>query len=503
MARLPFDPARIIGPQVPAKTPAHKERQLLAHTGEAAQLTVSQVADLIKNTLEQRVPGPLRVVGQVSNLSCNNHWYFSLKDEQAVLHCVAWASSARKFGFMPKQGDEVVVTGAVSHYLPQGRTQLYVTQLQPVGAGALDLKFRAMCDELRGLGYFDEARKKPLPAFPRRIAVITSKTGAAIHDVLDTARRRCCAVCLLIVDVRVQGDGAARQIARAIAHVDRHRQKLGVDAILVTRGGGSMEDLWAFNERVVADAAFRCRLPLVAAIGHESDTTVIELVADVRAATPTQAVMRLIPARSELAQQAQHLEHRLALLLRRAIEQSRQRLRFIAQHEAFRQPELVVRRAGDKVASLRRGLLHALSMRVASQRAAIENLAGRLAEARPQELTARRRERLAVLDDRLSRAVTRHARVLAEKISSLDRQLSCIDPHSVLSRGYSYTTDAAGRLVRSVADVRAGQAMVTRVSDGSIDSVAGKVRGRIDRAGAAAKEHAAAANQLDLFSPSR
>ena len=188
---------------------------------------------------------------------------------------MAWASSARRFGFTPKVGDQVVVTGHISHYPAQGRTQLYVSAMAPVGAGALEQRFQALCQTLRGLGYFDPETKQPLPLLPRRIAVITSASGAAVHDVIDTARRRSKAVGIVIVDVRVQGDGAADAVADAIGRVDADSARLGIDAILVTRGGGSVEDLWAFNERVVADAAHTCGLPLVAAIGHESDTTVI------------------------------------------------------------------------------------------------------------------------------------------------------------------------------------------------------------------------------------
>ncbi|MHC4142614.1 MAG: exodeoxyribonuclease VII large subunit, partial [Planctomycetota bacterium] len=236
-----------------------------------------------------------------------------------VLH-----STARSFGFEPEDGTEVIATGHLSHYGPQGRTQLYVDRLEPVGAGALEIRFRALCKELRGLGYFDQDRKKPLPALPRRIAVITSATGAALQDVIATASNRLPAVGFVLIDVRVQGEGAAEQVAAAMRMADDRRFELGIDAILVTRGGGSAEDLWAFNERIVADAAYACELPLVAAIGHESDTTVIELVADVRAATPTQAVVRLVPARTQLQEQVAHLQDRLRFLLGRHLERQRQ-----------------------------------------------------------------------------------------------------------------------------------------------------------------------------------
>jgi exodeoxyribonuclease VII large subunit len=410
---LPFDPDQALGAEPPSKD-------------ESGPLTVSDVAELIKATLEGHTPSPLRVIGQVSNLSSRGHWYFSLKDESAVLGCVAWSSTARGFGFVPEDGAEVIATGHLSHYGPQGRTQLYVRHLEPVGAGALELRFRAMCEELRGLGYFDEARKKPLPLLPRRVAVITSAAGAAVQDVIATAAGRLAAVGLVILDVRVQGEGAAEQIAAAIRLADARRSELGIEAILVTRGGGSAEDLWAFNERVVAHAAYECGLPLVAAIGHESDTTVIELVADVRAATPTQAVVRLMPARAQLQEQVGHLGDRLRFLLGRHLERQRQRLSLVERFALFRDPAAMVTQARDAVAKL---------------------------------------------DQRLGRAVAVHVRRCRDRFEGMSRHLAGVDPHGVLNRGYSYTTTADGRLVASVDDVEPGARMTTRVRDGSIDSV--------------------------------
>ncbi len=438
MALLPFDPDQAKGPEVRSDAPDH--------------MTVSEVADLIRSTLETHMPSPLRVIGQVSNLSNRKHWYFSLKDEQAVVSCVAWASAAGTFGFVPDEGDEVVATGSVTHYGPQGRTQFYVTRLEPVGAGVLELKFRAMCDELRRLGYFDLQHKKPLPVFPRRIAVITSAGGAAVQDVISTAAERCRAVGLLILDVRVQGDGAAEQVAAAIRRIDADAERLGVDAILVTRGGGSVEDLWAFNERVVADAVHECRLPLLAAIGHESDTTVIELVADVRAATPTQAIMRLIPSADELTGQLDHLDRRLRLLVRRHVERQRQRLDAAARSALLRDPRALVHQA---------------------------------------------REKLATLAARLGRATTVHVRRRRERTEALGRQLAAVDPHGVLGRGYSYTTTESGALLVSVNDVSDGDRIVTRVRDGSIDSVVGQAAGR--RGSGRPVE----APQMDLFEADR
>ncbi|MHC4107197.1 MAG: exodeoxyribonuclease VII large subunit, partial [Planctomycetota bacterium] len=433
MGRLRFDSDRVAGP-APSDAEAADE-----NTADSP-LTVSQAAALIKEALERGVPAPIWVVGEVSNLSAQQHWFFSLKDESAVLSCVAWASSVRKFDFVPSDGQQVIAAGHVSHYGPQGRTQLYVSDLKPLGAGALELRFRAMCDELRGLGYFDETRKKPLPTFPRRIAVITSAGGAAVQDVVVTAEQRCRAVGLLVVDVRVQGEGAAAQIAEAIRWVDTHDQRLGIDAVLVTRGGGSVEDLWAFNEREVADAAFACGVPLVAAIGHESDTTVIELVADVRAATPTQAVMRLVPAADQLHQQVDHLSHRLGFVLKRVVEHQRQR--------------------GERA---QRDLIRILRGRVSHERSRLEQLSGRLARLAPPVVLARQRERVAVLADRLAHALRYRLTGLGGRLAALERELVAVDPDRVLGRGYSYTMHADGRLVRSAGEVRAGQRIRTRV----------------------------------------
>ncbi len=495
MSRLPFDPERIHGP-ADDPPPARRERRY-EHAAEAAELSVSEVASLIKSTLDERMPGPLRVVGEVSNLSARHHWYFSLKDENAVVGCVAWASTARKFGFTPKDGDEVVVRGRVSHYPPQGRTQFYVDSMKPVGAGALEAKFRAMCDELRREGYFDESTRQPLPVFPRRIAVVTSASGAAVQDVIATARQRWSAVRVLVVDARVQGDGAAASVAHAIRAIDRRREQLAVDVILVTRGGGSMEDLWAFNERPVADAIFRCTTPVVAAIGHESDTTVAELVADLRAATPTQAAMRIIPSAADLRTQVDHRADQMRRLLVRSTE-----------------------RSVARVADAGRGLPRTIMATIDRRHRRLERLATRLERLRPERAAAAQRQQLAVAADRLRRAaraaVARSSEVdrlehqLGEawtrtverrrgRLTSAGARLASVDPRRVLHRGYSITLNAAGEVVRSKGEVKAGDRLTTKVEDGTIDSV---VDGAPARRRRTRKPAADDPPQMDLFGES-
>ena len=494
MPRLPFDPADV-PPDKEKPKPARRERKQYGNIAEANHITVSQATELIKATLENRIPSPLRVIGQVSNLKSRNHWYFSLKDDAAVLDCVAWASSAKKFKFTPSDGDEVVATGHISHYPPQGRTQMYVTGLKPVGAGALEIEFRKLCEELRGLGYFDPSHKKPLPLFPRRIAVITSRDSAAAADVLNTASRRCAAVGLLMIDVRVQGESAKEQVARAVRWVNKHHDRLGVDAMLITRGGGSMEDLWAFNERIVADAVFKSSLPVVAAIGHESDTTVVELVADVRAATPTQAVMLAIPDAAELIRQVDHLSGRLRLMTNRIYENAAQRSTTAGR-------------------DFRRSLRH----RLQRERSRIDRAAAQLAALAPQVMISKRHERVAVAADRLDRAIRRrvdqrphikqlrlnlhrasmrHIQRLRERVDAWDHRLEAIDPRRVLRRGYSMTELADGSLLRSVAQIKTGAGLKTHLVDGVIDSVVGgsAPRKRRSRKGKSSE----ADSQMDLF----
>lgn len=438
--------------------------------GSDAPLTVAAVALLVSRVLEERLPRSIRVVGEVSNFSNRTHWYFRLKDDNAVLDCVMFAAAARKAGFTPRDGDKVVLRGRVEFYAKQGRTQFYAESMEAVGAGDLERRLRELVEELRGLGWLDNDRKRPLPSFPRRVAVVTSRTGAALQDVLSTMRKRCPAVDVALVDVRVQGDGAAASVAAAIDWLSQHAAELMIDAILVTRGGGSIEDLWAFNERVVAQAIVRASVPVVAAIGHETDTTVAELVADERAATPTQAAMRLTPDRAALSEQVDQLFARAGLSVRRCVERGRDRLLAL------------VRRAD-----------HAAHRAVSSRQVRVERLGSRLALLRPEAVYAARRTLLAELSHRLRRSIDRRLALVdvaglstdldrawriaherrAARVDALERELAVTGPRAVLARGYSVTTGADGRAVRSTRDVSPGQTVKTIVADGSFTSTVG------------------------------
>ena len=282
---------------------------------------------------------------------------------------------------------------------------------------------------------------------PTRIAVVTSRSAAALQDVIDTAARRWPGCELVLVDVRVQGDSAAPQIAEAINRLSTHGRDLGIDAILLTRGGGSIEDLWAFNERVVADAIWDCNLPVVAAIGHETDVTVAELVADVRCATPTQAAMTLVPDQAMLQQQVDQSADRLMLALKRRAQHERQRLRAAERHPAMSRPERFVAQASQALGRLSRRLDRALPAIVATHAPKLESISRAL----PQAMTRRvARER--------------------EALEALARELDAVGPASVLGRGYTYTLGPDGDLLRSAQAASAAGRLTTVFADGKVAS---------------------------------
>jgi exodeoxyribonuclease VII large subunit len=455
---------------------------------------------VIDRSLRVGVPKPIRVTGEVSGFRDRTHWWFDLKDENAVVSCVMFQSGARKAGFIPDNGQEVVASGRIEFYEKQGKTQLYIESLKPVGVGELELRFRALCEELRTLGWFDIERKRPLPWFPRRIAVITSRTGAALQDVLNTMNRRCPAVGAVIVDVRVQGDRAANEVAAAVDWISREHEAMGVDAVVVTRGGGSMEDLWAFNERVLAEAIVRCSIPVVAAIGHETDTTIAELVADERCATPTQAAMRLTPDRASLDEQLTQLRRRLGTSLRNGLRHEITRVRAIITNPVFANPGMLVTRASERADRAESDMRRAMRDRIHAANLRLERLASRVHAGRPEAVHSARLVKADELETRLRAAMRRTLERRADRLAGYTRELDAVGPMQVLQRGYSVTLDADGRAVRDPAQVAPGQIIDSRVLGGVIRStVSGARAAPIDRRPKRKAPSDDPADQMDLF----
>ncbi|HEV56072.1 MAG TPA: exodeoxyribonuclease VII large subunit, partial [Phycisphaerales bacterium] len=290
--------------------------------------TVSEVSTLIKVALEGGLPGRLTVTGQISGFKrhASGHAYFALKDDKSVLAAVMWKSKLAAVRFAPEDGMAVLATGYIDLYEPTGKVQLYVDRLEPAGVGALQVAFEQMVKRLRAEGLFDDRHKKPLPRFAMRIGILTSPSGAAIVDIVNSIRSRWPCARLFFRPVPVQGPGAAEEIARAVVQVNRENAHRRLDLLIVGRGGGSLEDLWAFNEEVLARAIHASRIPIISAVGHEVDITIADLVADARASTPTQAGVIAVPDLAEVTARLDQAAARLRQNLRNRLDLSRQRL---------------------------------------------------------------------------------------------------------------------------------------------------------------------------------
>jgi len=433
------------------------------------ELSVTAAAELVATAIAEHVRRPLRIVGQVSGLSRKTHWYFNLKDENSVIQCVMWQGRAARAPTVT-EGDEIRATGIFEFWTRSGRAQFIVERLEARGMGSLEARFRALCAELEAKGWFEEERKPRLPLLPRHIAIITSRTGAALRDCLATAAARCPGVAITVIDVPVQGDGAAKEIARAIRRVDAVAAQRGFDAILVTRGGGSREDLWAFNERVVAEAAYACRTPLVAAIGHEPDVEIIELVAH-RAATPTRGIVMLIPDRAALLEQLAHWRARAARAAQRRHAELSQHLAALGRHALVRRPaEALLEWPRAHLAERRRDLFDAMRRRLDTQRVRLVSIERRTERIRPHARVASAQERMAQLARRVHRALEGALARRRQTLEALERHLAGIGPEQVLARGYSITSDHDGRIVRDAAALTPGERVRTRVAHGTFES---------------------------------
>lgn len=495
--------------------------EMTSAPSSAAPMTVSQLSALVKSAIESALPATLHVVGEISNFKrhASGHLYFTLKDAGSEISCVVWRSDAARIKFEPKDGTEVIASGSVEVFERAGRYQLYVRRLDPRGVGALELAFRQLREKLEKQGFFDVSRKRALPRMPATIAVVTSPTGAAIADILRTLERRFPCVRVLVFPVRVQGDGAAAEIARAIQDANSQAAALGgIDVMIVGRGGGSLEDLWAFNEEAVARAIFQSAIPVISAVGHEVDVTIADLVADVRAATPTAAAELAVPMLSDLLDDLATVAFRLHRRLRSSLELGAARLTGLLARACFwdalgivRQPaqlldetisacqlrlreairtaqrrvergENLVARISPHASLLRghaalatgvqrlgRGMERALSIRLR----ATEFVDHRLARSSPVARLARSREQAQAAAMQLETAATRRLETLEARLGSTQALLHAVSHERVLARGFSITRTKKGRrIVRSIGEVADGDRLVTQVADGEFESQA-------------------------------
>ena len=442
---------------------------------EPRVLTVSELTRSVRSALEAQI-GTVWVEGEISNYrkQPSGHQYFTLKDAQSQVACVWFARAGLRLKQIAlTDGMQVQVRGALTVYEARGQYQLNVQVVQAGGAGLLQAKFEALKRKLEAEGLFDAARKRPLPKFPAAIGIVTSPTGAALRDVLNILARRAPWVRVVISPVRVQGDGAAEEIAAAIGEFNRFEEfdLPPVDVILVGRGGGSVEDLWEFNEEVVARAIAASAIPIVSAVGHEIDFTIADFAADLRAPTPSAAAELLVPDTAPLLQRLARLRGQLQRAATGLLGHEKGRLDFLARSALFREPGKRISEAAQQTDLTAEALRRGMQMRldVAGQR--LTALKATVRRHRPDQLLALRRLRFEgahlQLADRLRQGL-KERRAHLERVSQV---LNLLAPEAMLARGYSVTTTAAGKIVYSVNDVLPHTTIVTKLRDGSIKSV--------------------------------
>jgi len=417
-----------------------------------APLTVTQLTLLLRETLATEFTDVL-VAGEISNLrpAGSGHLYFTLKDDSSHLRCVMFRSAVQVLVFTPADGQRVVVRGQITLYPARGDLQLVVDRLEPLGRGALQLAFEQLKERLAAEGLFDETRKRPLPFFPRHVGIATALGGAALHDILVILRSRCPALHVVVRPVRVQGAGAADDIVRALDDLNAYP---ALEVLIVGRGGGSLEDLWPFNEERVGRAIVASRLPVIAAVGHEVDFTIACLVADRRAPTPTAAAEMVVPRVVDLEARVARCAGALGEALARRRDAERRRVAALAGR--VRDPRRYVRDLDDRAASLETRLVRALRGRVDGAARTVETAAHRLQLQHPVTRLARVAEAVEDGRRRLERAVAAVVRDGRACVARGARSLDDLSPLAVLQRGYSLTRRPDGSVVRDAGTLRDG-----------------------------------------------
>lgn len=406
---------------------------------------VTELTRLIKTTLEDEI-GEVWVEGEVSNLRrpASGHWYFTIKDENAQLACVMFRGNQRQAGCELQEGVKVRIFGLISVYEKSGQYQMMVRLIEPAGAGALQAAFEALKKKLAGEGLFDPARKKPIPLLPQHIGIVTSPTGAAIQDILNVISRRFSNLHIILAPVKVQGEGAAAEIAEAI---DLFNAAGNVDVLIVGRGGGSLEDLWCFNEEIVARAVARSGIPIISAVGHETDFTICDFVADLRAPTPSAAAELVIGRKQDFEANLAHISRRLMRAIRADAQSRRARFTAAKNSYVFREPGNIARQMRERLSHIHSRLDHRLRGILREKQQTADELNLRLAQTVKSFLQLRKAE-----------------------LKNLATQIKAISPGAVLERGYSITYNAAGNILRSACQTHEGERLTTRLASGMVAS---------------------------------
>lgn len=435
---------------------------------EKTILTVSRLTALLRGLLEENFE-QVWVEGEVSNLSfpASGHVYFSLKDGGAQLRCIMFKSAAKNLKFRLQDGMGLIVRGRISVYDQRGEYQLICEYLEPAGVGALQMAFVQLKERLAREGLFDEARKRPLPDFPKRVGVVTSSTGAAIHDIINVLRRRFASIEVLLYPVRVQGEGAGLEIARAVDDMNR----LGLaDVLIVGRGGGSLEDLWAFNEEVVARAVRRSRIPVISAVGHETDWTICDFVADLRAPTPSAAAELVVASSNELRSRIEGYGRRLQLAMENRV--SGLQVRVEALRRRIHDPSTMLGHMSQRVDDLSVRLDNALQNGVARRRDQFDKQQAELLYHSPLRGMETLRQQVAMLATDAERSLQHRLDELRQRFVENAARLDVLSPLGTLSRGYALAMKMPGnRLVRQSSELEKGDRVRVRLHRGELQCV--------------------------------
>lgn len=433
-----------------------------------AIFTVTRLNQTVRSLLEREM-GQVWITGEISNFTqpASGHWYFTLKDDTAQVRGAMFRNSNRRVTFRPQHGQQVLVRASVTLYDPRGDYQIIVESMQPAGEGLLQQKYEQLKAALSAEGLFDQQFKQPLPTPAHCIGVITSKTGAALHDILHVLRRRDPSLPVVIYPTAVQGDDAPGQIVRAIELANARQE---CDVLIVGRGGGSLEDLWSFNDERVARAIFASRIPVVSAVGHETDVTIADFVADLRAPTPSAAAEIVSRNQTELLRQIQSAQQRLEMAMDFFIANRTRRFTQLNHRLQQQHPQLRLARQQTVLEKLRQRMRVAMDsqLKQASQRQ--RRVAQRLNQQNPQPRIWRAQTRIQQLEYRLAESLRAQLSVTRERFGKAVTHLEAVSPLSTLARGYSVTTASDGKVLKQAKQVKTGDTLTTRLADGWVES---------------------------------
>ncbi|MFM1687877.1 exodeoxyribonuclease VII large subunit [Aeromonas salmonicida] len=437
-----------------------------ANGREQQVFTVTRLNSAVRMILEQDL-GLVWLTGELSNLAMpsSGHWYFSLKDLGAQVRCAMFKGNNRRVTFRPQDGMQVLVQARVSLYEPRGDYQLIIESMQPAGDGVLALRFEELKRRLGAEGLFDESRKRPLPREPRAVGLITSATGAALHDMLTVLKRRAPDLPVFIYPTQVQGSAAIGQIVAAIALANRRAE---VDVLIVGRGGGSLEDLWCFNEEGVARAIANSAIPVISAVGHEVDVTISDFAADLRAPTPSAAAELVAPDQSARAQRLAHLWQRLVQAMNRHQTAARHGFVLLQKRLDHQDPKRRLEQQSQRLDELSARLQQLLNQRLHQGERRLANLELRLQAKSPERLLAIGRRRHQLAQERLHALIAKRQDQASHSLAMLTARLDGVSPLATLGRGYSITRTQSGDVINRAAQVNAGQTLVTTLAEGHL-----------------------------------